>query len=54
MFAYYRDGSLRPAPPEKASDAEVSAFVAGNATAIGYVDAATPLPNGVKVLNIAM
>ena len=41
-------------PPEKASDAEISAFVAGNATAIGYVDAATPLPTGVKVLNIAM
>ena len=41
-------------PPEKASDAEVSAFVAGNPAAIGYVDANTPLPAGVKVLTISM
>lgn len=41
-------------PPEKASDAEVSAFVSENQAAIGYVDANTPLPSGVKVLTIAM
>lgn len=41
-------------PPEKSSDAEVSAFVAGNPSAIGYVEAGTPLPAGVKVLNVSM
>ena len=41
-------------PPEKSSDAEVSAYVAGNPSAIGYVDANTPLPAGVKVLNVSM
>lgn len=40
-------------PPEKASDAEVSAFVAGNPSAIGYVDADAPLPAGVKVLSVS-
>jgi ABC-type phosphate transport system substrate-binding protein len=41
-------------PPEKSSDAEISAFVAGNPSAIGYVEAGTPLPSGVKVLNVSM
>jgi ABC-type phosphate transport system substrate-binding protein len=41
-------------PPEKASDAEVSSFVASTPTAIGYVAADAPLPPGVKVLNVKM
>jgi ABC-type phosphate transport system substrate-binding protein len=39
-------------PPEKSSDAEITAFVAENAGAIGYVASNTPLPPGVKVLSI--
>jgi len=41
-------------PPEKASDSEVTAFVASNPSAIGYVAADAPLPPGVKVLNVQM
>ena len=39
-------------PVEKSSDAEVAAFVAGNASAIGYVSSAATLPNGVKVVKV--
>jgi len=47
--------SGRATPPaEKASDSEVSAFVASNPSAIGYVAADAPLPAGVKVLNVTM
>jgi ABC-type phosphate transport system substrate-binding protein len=37
-------------PPEKASDAEVVAFVAENSAAIGYVSAGATLPPRVKVV----
>ena len=40
---------LRP-PPVKGSDAEVIAFVARTAGAVGYVAAGTPLPAEVKTL----
>ena len=39
-------------PPEKAADAEVIAFVVANPGAIGYVGAATPLPDGVRTIEI--
>ena len=39
-------------PPEKASDAEVLAFVAANVGAIGYVSAGANLGSGVKVLTV--
>jgi ABC-type phosphate transport system substrate-binding protein len=37
-------------PPVKATDAEVIAFVAKNAGAVGYVAAGTPLPSEVRAL----
>ena len=37
-------------PPVKATDAEVIAFVAKNAGAVGYVAAGTPLPPEVRAL----
>jgi len=44
--------SGRDVPPvEKASDAEVMAFVRNNREAIGYVSEETPV-NGVKVVNV--
>ncbi|HXB56542.1 MAG TPA: substrate-binding domain-containing protein [Vicinamibacteria bacterium] len=39
-------------PPVKASDQEVTAFVAENPGAIGYVAAATTLPGSTKVLKL--
>ena len=39
-------------PLEKANDAEVAAFVAANANAIGYVSAQAVLPRTVKVVNV--
>jgi ABC-type phosphate transport system substrate-binding protein len=36
-------------PPERASDAEVIAFVKDNANGLGYVSSATPA-NGVKII----
>lgn len=43
--------SGRAVPPaEKASDADVAAFVAANPSAIGYVASAADLPSGVKVI----
>ena len=43
--------SGRAVPPaEKATDAEVAAFIAANPAAIGYVAAGTDLPAGVKVV----
>jgi hypothetical protein len=39
-------------PPVKASDAEVTAFVAANVGAIGYVSADTILPGNTKVLKV--
>jgi ABC-type phosphate transport system substrate-binding protein len=39
-------------PVEKGSDAEVAAFVAANANAIGYVSAAAILPSAVKVVRV--
>ena len=44
----------RAVPPiEKATDAEVVAFVAANAAAIGYVSAGAPLGAGVRVLKVS-
>ena len=44
----------RAVPPvEKATDAEVVAFVAANAGGIGYVSSAAPLGPGVKVLTVS-
>ena len=40
-------------PPEKASDAEVLAFVAANPNAIGYVSAAAPSAPSVKAIEVA-
>ena len=37
-------------PPVKATDAEVIAFVAKNAGAVGYVAAGTTLPPGVRTI----
>jgi len=37
-------------PPVKATDADVIAFVAKNAGAVGYVTASTPLPAAVRTL----
>lgn len=39
-------------PPEKASDAEVVAFVRANSGAVGYVSAGTSLGSGVKALSV--
>lgn len=39
-------------PVEKASDAEVAAFVAANPNAIGYVSSNAALPSSVKVLKV--
>jgi|SRR5438105_3065232 len=39
-------------PVEKANDAEVTAFVAANRHAIGYVSAAAVLPGTVKVVRV--
>jgi ABC-type phosphate transport system substrate-binding protein len=39
-------------PPVKATDAEVIAFVAKNAGAVGYVASGTPLPPEVKTLTL--
>jgi ABC-type phosphate transport system substrate-binding protein len=39
-------------PPEKASAAEVLAYVRANPGAIGYVPAGTALPDGVKALKV--
>ena len=39
-------------PPVKGSDAEVIAFVAKNAGAVGYVAAGIPLPPEVKTLSV--
>ena len=39
-------------PPEKASDAEVVAFVAANPNAIGYVSAAAATAPGVKAVEV--
>jgi ABC-type phosphate transport system substrate-binding protein len=39
-------------PPVKASDEEVLLFVASTPGAIGYVSAATPLPDSVKTIDI--
>jgi ABC-type phosphate transport system substrate-binding protein len=39
-------------PPEKASDAEVLAFVRANPGAVGYVSAGVDLGSGVKVLSV--
>ncbi len=40
-------------PPEKPTPADVLAYVKANPGAIGYVPAATPLPDGVKALKVA-
>jgi len=40
-------------PVTKASDAEVTAYVAAHAGAIGYVSAGASLPAGVKVVKVA-
>ena len=46
--------SGRGVPPiEQASDAQVIAFVQANPSAIGYVAEGTPLPDGVKTVEIA-
>lgn len=42
-------GGAQP-PAEKASDAEIVAFVRANPNAVGYVSAGTALPEGVKSL----
>jgi ABC-type phosphate transport system substrate-binding protein len=39
-------------PPVKGTDAEVIAFVAKNAGGVGYVGVTTPLPPGVKKIDI--
>ena len=39
-------------PPEKPSGADVIAFVLSNPSAIGYVDGTTPLPAGVRALEL--
>lgn len=39
-------------PPEKTSDSQVLAYVRSNPNAIGYVSAATPLIEGVKVVQV--
>jgi len=39
-------------PMTRAKDADVLAVVRANANAIGYVDAKTPLPQGVKVVTV--
>ena len=39
-------------PPVKTSDEEVVSFVASTPGAIGYVSAATPLPDSVKAIEI--
>ena len=39
-------------PPEKATEAEVIAFVRANAGAVGYVSAGTSLGSGVKTLSV--
>jgi len=39
-------------PPEKASEADVLAFVAANPSAIGYVSSAAQLPAGLKVVQV--
>ena len=39
-------------PPEKASDAEVLAFVRANAGGVGYVSTGASLGSGVKVLSV--
>ncbi|HEX2717641.1 MAG TPA: hypothetical protein VHM67_08150 [Gemmatimonadaceae bacterium] len=39
-------------PPEKTADAEVIAFVLANPGAIAYVSAPTPLPNGVRAIEV--
>jgi ABC-type phosphate transport system substrate-binding protein len=39
-------------PPVKASDEEVVRFVASNPGAIGYVTAATPLPESVRLVEL--
>ncbi|MFN2397581.1 MAG: TonB family protein [Gemmatimonadaceae bacterium] len=39
-------------PPEKPSDSQVLAYVRSNPNAIGYVSAATPLIEGVKVVQV--
>lgn len=41
-------------PPVKATDAEVLAFVESDARAVGYVAAASPLPSGVKRLELSV
>ncbi|MDP9121521.1 MAG: hypothetical protein M3O15_09170 [Acidobacteriota bacterium] len=40
-------------PPEKASTAEVLAYVRANSGAVGYVGAGTQLGDGVKILRVA-
>jgi ABC-type phosphate transport system substrate-binding protein len=40
-------------PPVKASDQDVVLFVASTPGAIGYVSAATPLPDSVKTIEIS-
>jgi ABC-type phosphate transport system substrate-binding protein len=40
-------------PPVKASDEEVLSFVASTPGAIGYVSATTPLPEGVRAVQLA-
>lgn len=42
-------GGAQP-PSEKATDAEIVAFVRANPNAVGYVSAGTALPDGVKTL----
>jgi ABC-type phosphate transport system substrate-binding protein len=42
-------GGAQP-PAEKASDADIVAFVRANPNAVGYVSAGTALPDGVKSL----
>jgi ABC-type phosphate transport system substrate-binding protein len=42
-------GGAQP-PAERASDAEIVAFVRANPNAVGYVSAGTALPDGVKTL----
>jgi len=39
-------------PVEKASDADVAAFVAANPNAIGYVSSTAAIPTGVKVVKV--
>jgi len=39
-------------PPEKPAEADVIAFVLANPSAIGYVGASTPLPAGVRALDV--